>query len=301
MPIVAAVGGMAVPAGVFALLNIGDPEAIRGWAIPAATDIAFALGILALMGPRVPVALKIFLLAVAIIDDLGAIVIIAAFYTADVSTTSLIVAGIGLAFLVTLNLSGVGRIAPYVIIGVIMWVAVLKSGVHATLAGVLLAFTIPMRTKDKGAHPSPLQHLEHELHLWVAFLVLPIFAFSNAGVSLGELSLSDVVAPLPLGVALGLLIGKQVGIMTLCFLGVRSGLCKLPTGVTWKQIYGVACLCGIGFTMSLFIGTLAFSDPEHLNAVRLGVLMGSISSAILGFIILRMQLPAAAPKIAEAR
>lgn len=301
LPIVAAVGGMAVPAGVFALLNMGDPEAIRGWAIPAATDIAFALGILALMGPRVPVALKIFLLAVAIIDDLGAIVIIAAFYTADVSTTSLLVAGIGLAFLVGLNLSGVGRIAPYVIIGIIMWVAVLKSGVHATLAGVLLAFTIPMRTKDRGAHPSPLKHLEHELHLWVAFLVLPIFAFSNAGVSLGELSLSDVVAPLPLGIALGLLIGKQVGIMTLCYLGVRSGLCKLPTGVTWKQIYGVACLCGIGFTMSLFIGTLAFSDPDHLNAVRLGVLMGSIASAIVGFLVLRTQLPAAKPVAAEAR
>lgn len=301
LPIVAAVGGMAVPAGVFALLNMGDPEAIRGWAIPAATDIAFALGILALMGPRVPVALKIFLLAVAIIDDLGAIVIIAAFYTADVSTTSLLVAGIGLAFLIGLNLSGVGRIAPYVIIGIIMWVAVLKSGVHATLAGVLLAFTIPMRTKDEGAHPSPLKHLEHELHLWVAFLVLPIFAFSNAGVSLGELSLSDVVAPLPLGIALGLLIGKQVGIMTLCYLGVRSGLCKLPTGVTWKQIYGVACLCGIGFTMSLFIGTLAFSDPDHLNAVRLGVLMGSIASAIVGFLVLRTQLPAAKPITAEAR
>ncbi|MEQ8651149.1 MAG: Na+/H+ antiporter NhaA [Kiloniellales bacterium] len=300
LPIVAAVGGMAVPAGVFALLNMGDPEAIRGWAIPAATDIAFALGILALMGPRVPVALKIFLLAVAIIDDLGAIVIIAAFYTADVSTTSLLVAGIGLAFLIGLNLSGVGRIAPYVIIGIIMWVAVLKSGVHATLAGVLLAFTIPMRTKDEGAHPSPLKHLEHELHLWVAFLVLPIFAFSNAGVSLGELSLSDVVAPLPLGIALGLLIGKQVGIMTLCYLGVRSGLCKLPTGVTWKQIYGVACLCGIGFTMSLFIGTLAFNDPDHLNAVRLGVLMGSIASAIVGFVVLRTQLPAAKPITAEA-
>ncbi len=300
LPVVAAVGGMAVPAGVFVLFNISDPEAIRGWAIPAATDIAFALGILALMGPRVPVALKIFLLAVAIIDDLGAIVIIAAFYTADVSTTSLLVAGIGLAFLMALNLSGVGRIAPYVIIGIIMWVAVLKSGVHATLAGVLMAFTIPLRTKDKSAHASPLKHLEHELHLWVAFLVLPIFAFSNAGVSLGELSLSDVVAPLPLGIALGLLIGKQVGIMALCYLGVRSGICKLPTGVTWKQIYGVACLCGIGFTMSLFIGTLAFSDPDHLNAVRLGVLMGSISSAIIGFLVLRTQLPAV-PKTAEAK
>lgn len=297
LPIFAAIGGMAVPAGVFVLLNMGDPEAIRGWAIPAATDIAFALGILALMGPRVPVALKIFLLAVAIIDDLGAIVIIAAFYTADVSTTSLIVAGIGLSFLMVLNLSGVGRIAPYVIIGIIMWVAVLKSGVHATLAGVLMAFTIPMRTKDKTAHASPLKHLEHELHLWVAFLVLPIFAFSNAGVSLGELSLSDVVAPLPLGIALGLLIGKQIGIMALCYVGVKIGICKLPTGVTWKQIYGVACLCGIGFTMSLFIGTLAFSDPDMLNAVRLGVLMGSISSAIIGFVVLRSQLPAAAPKV----
>ncbi len=301
LPIFAAIGGMAVPAGIYAVMNMSDPIAINGWAIPAATDIAFALGILALMGPRVPIALKIFLLAVAIIDDLGAIVIIAAFYTADVSTTSLIVAGIGLAFLVTLNLSGVGRIAPYVIIGVIMWVAVLKSGVHATLAGVLMALTIPLKTKDKSAHASPLKHLEHELHLWVAFLVLPIFAFSNAGVSLSGISLSDVVAPLPLGIALGLLIGKQVGILAFSYLGVKIGLCKLPSGVTWKQIYGVACLCGIGFTMSLFIGTLAFSTPDHLNAVRLGVLMGSITSAIIGFVVLRMQLPATPPVAAEAK
>ncbi len=301
LPIFAAIGGMAVPAGIYALLNFSDPVAVQGWAIPAATDIAFALGILALMGSRVPVALKIFLLAVAIIDDLGAIVIIAAFYTADVSMISLLVAGIGLAFLVVLNLAGVGRVAPYVLIGVVVWVAVLKSGVHATLAGVLVAFTIPLKSKESGAYASPLKHLEHELHLWVAFLVLPIFAFCNAGVALGQLAIADVIAPIPLGIALGLIVGKQVGVFLFCRLGVQIGLCKLPTGVNWKQIHGVACLCGIGFTMSLFIGTLAFNDPEHLNAVKLGVLMGSIISAIIGFVLLRIQLPAAQPAPAEAK
>ncbi len=300
LPIFAAIGGMAVPAAIYALINLSDPVALQGWAIPAATDIAFALGILALMGPRVPIALKIFLLAVAIIDDLGAIVIIAAFYTAEVSMISLLVAGIGLVFLIALNLLGTGRITPYVLIGIVVWVAVLKSGVHATLAGVLIAFTIPLKSREGGAHASPLKHLEHELHLWVAFLVLPVFAFCNAGVSLGALSLDAVVAPLPLGIALGLLVGKQIGIMLFCQFGVRIGLCKLPSGINWKQIYGVACLCGIGFTMSLFIGTLAFDDPEHLNAVRLGVLMGSIVSAIVGFIVLRLQLPAARTAESEA-
>ncbi len=299
LPIVAAIGGMVVPAGIYALINFTDPVAIQGWAIPAATDIAFALGILALMGPRVPITLKIFLLAVAIIDDLGAIVIIAAFYTADVSMTSLMMAGIGLVFLICLNLGGVARIAPYIVIGIIVWVAVLKSGVHATLAGVLLALTIPLKSNDASTHVSPLKHLEHELHLWVAFLVLPIFAFCNAGVSLAALSIDDVFAPLPLGIALGLIVGKQVGILLFCQLGVRMGICKLPTGVTWKQIHGVACLCGIGFTMSLFIGTLAFDTPDYLNAVRLGVLMGSIIAAIIGFVVLRMQLPAAAPADAK--
>lgn len=293
LPIFAAIGGMAAPAAVFVLLNMGDPVAITGWAIPAATDIAFALGILALMGPRVPIALKVFLLAVAIIDDLGAIVIIAAFYTADVSYLSLMVAGGALAVLLVLNLAGVSRVAPYVLLGIVMWVAVLKSGVHATLAGVLVAFTIPLKARPGAAHESPLKHLEHELHLWVAFLILPVFAFCNAGVALGDLSPADVVAPLPLGIALGLFLGKQIGILAACQLGVRSGLCRLPEGTTWPQIYGVACLCGIGFTMSLFIGTLAFDTPELLNAVRLGVLMGSIVSAVFGFVMLRMQLPPA--------
>ena len=289
-PIVAAIGGMAIPAGIFVALNMGDPVAIRGWAIPAATDIAFALGILALMGPRVPIALKVFLLAVAILDDLGAIVIIAAFYTADVSLVSLIIGGVGLSILTAMNLAGVTRISAYVVIGIIIWVAVLKSGVHATLAGVLIAFTIPLKGKAGSSEASPLKHLEHELHHWVAFVILPIFAFANAGVSLAGLSLADVVAPLPLGIALGLFFGKQIGIVAACYIAVRLGVTKLPTGVNWLQIYGIACLCGIGFTMSLFIGTLAFSTPELLNAVRLGVLMGSISSAILGYVVLRSQL-----------
>jgi len=293
LPIFAAVGGMVVPAGIFALINLGDAVALTGWAIPAATDIAFALGILALMGPRVPVALKVFLLAVAIIDDLGAIVIIAAFYTADVSLISLVVAGAALFVLVVLNLAGVRRVAPYVLLGIVMWVAVLKSGVHATLAGVLVAFTIPLKEDPSAEHPSTLKHLEHELHLWVAFLILPVFAFCNAGVELRNLSVADLVAPLPLGIALGLFLGKQIGILAACIIGVRLGLCRLPAGTDWRQIYGVACLCGIGFTMSLFIGTLAFDTPELLNAVRMGVLLGSIVSALFGFVMLRTQLPPA--------
>ena len=213
---------------------------------------------------------------------------------------SLLAAAIGLSILIVLNLSGVVRIAPYVLVGIAIWLAVLKSGVHATLAGVLIALTIPLKTsKPDAEQASPLKHLEHELHLWVAFMVLPIFAFCNAGVSLSGIALSDVVAPLPLGIALGLIVGKQVGIVSFCLLGTKIGLCKLPTGVTWKQVYGVACLCGIGFTMSLFIGTLAFSTPEHLNAVRLGVLMGSTVSAIIGFVYLRLQLPAAEKPAAE--
>ncbi len=297
LPIIAAIGGMAIPALVFIAINWGTPENFNGWAVPAATDIAFALGVLALLGPRVPVSLKVFLLAVAIIDDLGAIIIIALFYTEQLSVASLLIGFIGLAVLMSLNRSGVIKTAPYILVGIVMWVAVLKSGVHATLAGVLIALTIPMRAPAGKAEPgfSPLKELEHGLSPWVAFMVLPLFAFANAGVSLKGLQLSDFLAPLPLGIALGLFIGKQIGVLGFSWLGVKAGLCRLPDGVNWKQIYGIACLTGIGFTMSLFIGTLAFDSNDHLNAVRLGVIMGSTLSALAGVFVLSSELASRKP------
>lgn len=284
LPVLAAVGGMAVPALVFVGINLGTPENLSGWAIPAATDIAFALGILALIGPGVPVALKVFLLGIAIIDDLGAIVAIALFYTADVSTTSLLIAAAGFAVLATLNKMGVRSVAPYVLIGLVVWAGVLKSGVHATLAGVIIALTIPLKEKDGK---SPLKNLEHGLHSWVSFAILPVFAFFNAGVSFAGMTFSSLLAPLPLGIALGLFIGKQIGVFGASWLAVKSGLCRLPDRVSWMQVYGVACLTGVGFTMSLFIGTLAFDQDSQLNAVRLGVIFGSILSIIVGVIVVR--------------
>jgi len=286
LPAMAAMGGMLAPAAIYIAINAGDPVAMNGWAIPAATDIAFALGVLALLGNRVPPTLKVFLLALAILDDLGAIVIIAVFYTADLSVLSLAIAAVGAAVLVAMNLSGVVRIAPYLVIGLIMWVCVLKSGVHATLAGVVVALTIPLRTPnaDRG---SPLHRMEHALHPWVAFGIMPLFAFANAGVALSGLSFADLIAPIPLGIALGLFVGKQVGVLSFAWLGTRLGLYRLPEGIGWNQIYGIALLSGIGFTMSLFIGTLAFSDAEHAAAVRLGVLSGSILSAVAGYLVLR--------------
>ena len=294
LPAVAAVGGMAMPAAVFVAINWGNAETLKGWAIPAATDIAFALGILALLGTRVPLALKVFLLALAIIDDLGAIVIIALFYTDGLSTTALSLAAIGIVGLILLNRLGVTRLTPYVLVGIFMWVCVLKSGVHATLAGVALAFAIPLRVKG-NAETAPLRLLEHELHPWVAYGVMPIFAFANAGVPLGGLSFADLLAPLPLGIAAGLFIGKQVGVMSFVWIAVRVGLCRLPPGISWAQIYGVALLAGIGFTMSLFIGTLAFEDPSQASGVRLGVLCGSITSAICGYLLLRLRSEAPNP------
>ncbi len=286
LPIFAAIGGMAVPALIYASLNFSNPETISGWAIPAATDIAFALGILALLGARAPVSLKIFLLAVAIIDDLGAILVIALFYTADLSLTALGLALVGFAGLITLNRLGVTKITPYVLIGAVIWVCVLKSGVHATLAGVLTALTIPM-TGRAGKTQCPLHRVEHDLHPWVAFLVLPIFAFANAGVSFEGVSFASLIAPVPLGIALGLFVGKQVGVFGLSYLAVTSGLAKLPEGLGWRHMYGVACLTGVGFTMSLFIGGLAFDSAEMLNDVRLGVLTGSIASGLVGYFVLR--------------
>ncbi len=297
LPVVAALGGMAVPALIYVAFNVDDPVALNGWAIPAATDIAFALGVLALLGSRVPVALKIFLLALAILDDLGAILIIAVLYTADLSLASLAIAGICTSLLIALNFAGVRRIAPYALIGVIMWVCVLKSGVHATLAGVIIALTIPLRVKG-GQEDSPLHRLEGELHPWVAYGVMPVFAFANAGVALSGLSLTDLLAPLPLGIALGLFLGKQIGVFGFAWLATRAGICRLPDGISWGHIYGAALLAGIGFTMSLFIGTLAFADPEHATAVRLGVLSGSILSAVAGYAVLRWS---TAPAPADSR
>lgn len=290
LPILAAVGGMLAPALIYAAFNSSDAVAMRGWAIPAATDIAFALGVLALLGSRVPVALKVFLLALAIIDDLGAIIIIALFYTSELSVSVLAIAAIGTAILGYLNYRGVTSLGPYLVTGLVIWVCVLKSGVHATLAGVIIALFIPIRAENVDGH-SPLKQIEHGLAPWVAFGVMPVFAFANAGVALHGLSVSDLIAGIPLGIAAGLFIGKQVGIIGFVWFGVKLGIARLPDGVGWMQIYGVALLAGIGFTMSLFIGTLAFADPEHAAAVRIGVLAGSIMSGIIGYAVLRAVLP----------
>jgi len=286
LPAVAALGGMAVPALIYAGINWGDAQALRGWAIPAATDIAFAIGIVMLLGSRVPASLKIFLTAVAIIDDLGAIVVIALFYTQQLSLPMLGGAVVCLAALVLLSRARVMRVDVYIVIGLLLWLCVLKSGVHATLAGVATALFIPMRDEKTGG--SPLESLEHGLHPWVAFLVLPLFAFSNAGVSLVGLSPADLLDPLPLGIALGLLIGKTVGVFGSAWLLITLGAAARPSGASWTQFLGVCVLCGIGFTMSLFIGGLAFAgmDASFETRVKLGVLGGSLLSGVTGALIL---------------
>lgn len=287
LPAVAAVGGMAFPALIYVLFNWGaEGEAMRGWAIPAATDIAFAVGVLALLGDRAPASLRIFLLALAIIDDLGAIVIIALFYTASLNLTALALAAAALAVLIVFNRMGVRRIAPYMLVGAVLWLCVLKSGIHATLAGVAVAFTIPL-TPSEDEH-SPLEELEHALHPWVAFAIMPIFALANAGVSLAGLSFSSLLEPIPLGIALGLFLGKQLGVFGLSWAAIKAGWCVRPQGASWGQIYGVAIVTGIGFTMSLFIGNLAFTGEEHATAVRLGVLGGSLLSAVVGYAVLAL-------------
>lgn len=278
LPGMAAVGGMIVPAVIFVFFNWGLPS-ISGWAIPAATDIAFALGILALMGTRAPASLKVFLLTLAILDDLGAIVIIALFYTAELKVDYLYLALLPLGGLIWLNLKGAHRVAPALMLGVVMWFFVLKSGVHATLAGVVTAFCIPLT--DKWGK-SPLHSLEHGLTPYVLYLIIPIFAFANAGVVLQGMTFADLFAPLPLGIALGLIAGKQLGVFGITYVMVKSGMSRMPHGANWMHIYGVACLAGIGFTMSLFIGSLSFSDAAMMNQVRLGVLSGSAISALLG-------------------
>lgn len=300
-PAIAAVGGMLAPALVYVAFNAGDPEAISGWAIPAATDIAFALGIMALLGKRVPISLKVFLLALAIIDDLGVVVIIALFYTGDLSTMALVVGFVMTGVLFMLNSKNVTKLTPYMIVGAILWFAVLKSGVHATLAGVVIGFSIPLKGK-KGEH-SPLKHMEHALHPYVAFGILPLFAFANAGISLQGVSMSGLTSMLPLGIALGLLVGKPLGIFTFSWVAVKMGIAKLPQGVNFMHIFAVSVLCGIGFTMSIFISSLAFANvsPEFDTYARLGILMGSTTAAILGYALLHFSLPKkAAEETAEA-
>ncbi|MFJ7283623.1 Na+/H+ antiporter NhaA [Pseudomonas sp. NPDC099000] len=287
LPGFGALGGMVVPALIYIAINWGHPETLDGWAIPAATDIAFALGVLSLLGKRVPISLKVFLAALAIIDDLGAVVIIAFFYTSGLSMPMLLASLATLVILVAMNRLGVRRLLPYLLVGGVLWFFVLQSGVHATLAGVALAMCIPMGKPEEEAR-SPLMFLEEKLHSWVAFAVVPIFGFANAGVSLAGISMENLVDPVPLGVALGLLVGKQVGIFLSAALAIRFGLAKLPEGSSWIQLYGVALLCGIGFTMSLFIGNLAFPGSPHLvDEVKVGVLIGSILAAIGGVTVLR--------------
>lgn len=299
LPTIAAIGGMVVPALVYAAFNYQDPAALNGWAIPAATDIAFALGVMALLGSRVPLALKILLTAIAIIDDLGAIVIIAVFYTSGLSVISLVLAAAALIGLVLLNRFKVTALTPYMLIGLLLWVFVLKSGVHATLAGVALGLAIPLHGKT-AEDPSPLRSLEHSLHPWVAYMILPIFAFANAGVSLSGVSLEVMMAPVTIGIATGLFIGKQIGVFGFCWLAVKANLCRLPDDVTWRHMHGLSLLAGVGFTMSLFIGTLAFADPDSASAVRLGVLSGSILAAVCGYLILRLA-PGASTRPVPAR
>ena len=294
LPVIGAVGGIVVPVAIYVTINQGNAAALSGWAIPAATDIAFALGILTLLGTRVPVSLKVFLVSLAIFDDLGAIIIIAIFYSSDLSTTALVIAAVCLMALATMNRRKVMSISSYVLIGVVMWTAVLKSGVHATLAGVALAAFIPMRDPDDAAH-SPLRELEHDLHQLVAFGVLPLFAFVNAGIDLGGVGIDSLLHPVPLGIAAGLFIGKQLGIFLLCFAAIKLGLARLPDGANWGSLYGVSVLCGVGFTMSLFVGSLAFEntvlDQNMVFDERLGIILGSLLSGVMGYLVLHLTLP----------
>lgn len=286
LPAIAAFGGVLAPALIYALVNFDSPETRAGWAIPAATDIAFAYGVIILLGDRIPKALKVTLVAIAVIDDLVAIIIIAIFYTANLSYVSLCVASVAIAMLIALNRMNVTSLVPYKLVGIILWASVLKSGVHATLAGVIIGLCIPHKiTNTEGK--SPLKYLEHVLHPWVSFGVLPIFAFANAGVAFSGMSWGSLTGPITLGVMLGLFVGKQLGVMLFTAISVWTGLCKLPENTSWKQYYGMALLTGIGFTMSFFIGTLAFDQQAEQTAVRLGVLIASALSGAIGYMVLR--------------
>ncbi len=291
LPAIGALGGMSVPALIYVFINYDDPIALQGWAIPAATDIAFALGILALLGSRVPISLKIFLTSLAIFDDIGAILIIAFFYTSKISSMALLIAALCCVVLFILNRANVTAKSTYILVGVIMWVAMLKSGVHATLGGILLSMFIPISSKTDPDF-SPLKSLEHDLHTIVAFVILPVFAFCNAGIDFRELGVEQVVHSVPLGIALGLFFGNQLGIFTFCWLAIKAGITSLPSGMSWLSLYGTAALCGVGFTMSLFIGSLAFEETG-VNLIpdeRLGILIGSIASGVVGYLILHYSL-----------
>ncbi|MBS6034452.1 MAG: Na+/H+ antiporter NhaA [Pantoea sp.] len=287
LPGFAAIGGMAVPALIYMGFNAGHEDTLAGWAIPAATDIAFALGVLALLGSRVPSSLKIFLSALAILDDMGAVAIIALFYTSGISLIMLGAAALMVMLLLLLNRAGVTRLLPYLLAGVLLWYFMLQSGVHATIAGILLAFCIPLRTKGRN-NDAPLDRLEHAISPWVTFFILPVFGFANAGVAFSGMTMNDLLSPVPVGVALGLFIGKQAGVFGLSLLAVRLGLARRPDNSSWVQVYGVSVLCGIGFTMSLFIGNLAFAGNTLLiDEVKVGVLTGSLLAVITGISILR--------------
>ncbi|NMP27698.1 Na+/H+ antiporter NhaA [Rahnella sp. SAP-1] len=290
-PAIAALGGMIAPALIYLSFNGADELARHGWAIPAATDIAFALGVMGLLGSRVPTSLKVFLLALAIIDDLGAIVIIAVFFSHDVSILALTLSLLSIAILVWLNWRGVSQLTPYVIMGIILWLCILQSGIHATLAGVILGFLIPLKTPEGK---SPARRVEHGIHPWVAWLILPLFAFANAGVSLQGVSTEGVLSLLPMGIAAGLLIGKPVGIMLFCWISIKLGIAQLPSGVRFKHIAAVSVLCGIGFTMSIFLASLAFGDADASMMIyaKIGILLGSVLSAVAGYLLLSQVLPA---------
>jgi len=288
LPIAGAIGGMAAPAVLYAAFNWRDAVALGGWAIPAATDIAFSLGVLAALGSRVPLALKVFLTTLAIVDDLGSILIIAIFYTDHLSLLALALAALFIAGLAILNATGVRRLAPYLVLGALLWVSVLKSGVHATLAGVVLALFVPLKQAGEAEDARPAIRLEQAIKPWSAWFIMPVFAFANAGLPLAGLSLANLTAPLPLGIVAGLFLGKQIGIMLGAGLLIVSGMAAMPAGASWWRLYGVAILGGIGFTMSLFIGTLAFGDAARHAEVRLGVLAGSLLSALVGYAALRL-------------
>jgi Na+:H+ antiporter, NhaA family len=298
LPAVAAVGGMVFPALVYVFFNWHDSQALKGWAIPTATDIAFSLGIVTLLGSRIPVSLKIFLTALAIFDDIGAIVVIAIFYTKNISLMLLFIAAVMTFLLFLLNRLNVTKIAPYIIIGLILWLCVLKSGVHATLAGIIIALAIPLRDKQ---HPktSPLRRLEHRLHPWVAFGVLPIFAFANAGIRFAGLEFSELFSPITLGIAIGLFVGKQIGVWLASALTIRLGFTEMPRGASYVSIYGISLIAGVGFTMSLFIGSLAFGrlGGHYQELVRLGVIIGSLLSGLLGYLILYFTHPQPSTKL----
>lgn len=287
-PLIAAIGGMLVPALIFFIFNYGDDFALRGWAIPTATDIAFALGVLSLLGKRVPTSLKVFLMALAIFDDLGAILIIAFFYTAELSLNSLFFATICIAILFLFNRLKIPYLSLYALVGFILWICVLKTGVHATLTGIILAFTIPLHiVNERRKRVSPIKTLEHFIHNWVAYFILPVFAFVNAGIDLRAISISDMNNSVTYGIVLGLFIGKQLGVFTFVYISVKLGITKLPINVTWRQIYGVSVLTGIGFTMSLFINSLAYVDSSIFSYTdKIAILIGSFMSGILGYLIL---------------